>query len=89
MTCVYVHVCVSLLPGSSRAAAGSEGGYGAAGEEQNSALHPLHAALYRKLPQQHQCESRPLQVHIIILGHNDKLFLLAVIVDIVSDFNGV
>lgn len=49
--------CVVLLPGSSRAAAGSEGGYGAAGEEQNSTLHPLHTALHWKLPQRHQCES--------------------------------
>lgn len=53
---VYTLVCVFLLPGSSRAAAGFEGGYGAAGEEQNSTLHPLHAARYRKLPQRHQCE---------------------------------
>lgn len=82
-------VCVLPLAGSSGAAAGSEGRYGAAGEEQNSTLHPLHAALYRKLPQLFQCESQTSQVHVIALGHNDKLLLFWVIVEIVSGFNGV
>lgn len=52
-----MHVCIVLFAGSGGATAGSEGGYGAAGEEQNSPLHPVHAALFWKLPQQQQCKS--------------------------------
>lgn len=74
---MFMCVCVCVLPlaGSGGAAAGSEGRYGAAGEEQNSALHPLHAALHRKLPQLFQRESRASQAHVTALGHNDKLLL--------------
>lgn len=54
---LHPRMCFLLFTGSGRTAAGSEGGNGAAGEEQNSAPHPLHAALLWKLPQQQQRKS--------------------------------
>lgn len=39
------------MTGSGRAAAGSQGGDGPAGEEQDAPLHPVHAACHRQLPQ--------------------------------------
>lgn len=68
--CMFLGVCVFLLPGSSRAAAGSEGGHGTAGEEQNSTLHPVHTSLNGKLPKWHQCESGPSQVNFIRQRYN-------------------
>lgn len=47
-----------VCAGSGGAAAGPERGHGAAGEEQDAALHPVHAARHRQLPERQQRESQ-------------------------------
>lgn len=60
---------VCALLGSCRATAGSKGGHGAAGKEQNSTLHPLHATLHWEFPQRHQCESQAEDFFLLFISN--------------------